>query len=52
MHRGRRGRLSSLFLRRSTSGVVLRHWEFVRPVGGMDLKKYSILVFGRCKKIP
>ena len=34
MHRGRRGRLSSLFLRRSASGGALRHQEGVRPAEG------------------
>ena len=42
MHRGGRGRLSSLFLQRS-SGGALRHQEGVRPAaGGMDPQKHSV----------
>ena len=42
MHRGGRGRLSSLFLQRSTSGGALGHREGVRPTaGGMDPQKHS-----------
>ena len=44
MHRGRRGRLSLLFLQRSASGGALRHREGVRPAGGMHPQKHS----GRC----
>ena len=52
VHRGGRGRLSSLFLRRSASGGALWHQEGVRPAGGMDLQKHSISfwVFSRCKQ--
>ena len=42
MHRGGRGRLSSLFLLRSASGGALWHWEGVRPAGGMDPQKHSL----------
>ena len=43
MHRGGRGRLSSLFLRRSASGGALRHWEGVRPTaGGMAQQMHSV----------
>ena len=43
MHRGGRGRLSSLFLQRSASGGTLRHWEGVTTTaGGMDLQKHSL----------
>ena len=53
MHRGGRGRLSSLFLRRSTSGGALRHREGVRPAaGGMDPQKYSVGCFCGAGKFP
>ena len=43
MHRGGRGRLSLLFLRRSASGGALRHREGVRPAaGGMDPQTHSV----------
>ena len=42
MHRGGRGRLSSLFLWRSTLGGALWHREGVRPAGGMDLQKHRL----------
>ena len=42
VHRGGRGRLSSLFLWISASGWALRHREGVRPAGGMDPQKHSI----------
>ena len=42
MHRGRRGRLSSVFLWRSASGGASGHREGVRPAGGMDLQKHSV----------
>ena len=41
VHRGGRGRLSSLCLRWSTSEEALQHWEGGRPVRGMDLQKHS-----------
>ena len=49
---GRRGRLSSLFLQRSTSGGALRHQEGVRPTGGMDLQKHSIGCLHNTSKFP
>ena len=43
MHRGGRGRLSSLFLRISSLGGALGHREGVRPAaGGMDPQKHSV----------
>ena len=52
MHRGRRGRLSSLFLRRSVSGGALRHREGVRPSGGMDPQKHSVGCLHGASKFP
>ena len=51
MHRGGKGRLSSLFLRRSASRGALQHQEGVRPTGGMDPQKHSF-VFARYKQFP
>ena len=43
MHGVGRGRLSSLFLQRSTLGEALPHREGVRPAArGMDLQKHSV----------
>ena len=42
MHRGGRGRCSSLFLRRSASGGALQHQEGVRPARGMDPQKHRV----------
>ena len=52
MHWGGRGRLSSLFLRRSTSGGALWHWERVRPAGGMDPQKHSFGCLRGASKFP
>ena len=54
VHRGGRGRLSSLFLQRSASGGALQHREGVRPAGGMDPQKHSVerWVFAPCKQVP
>ena len=52
MHRGRRGRLSLLFLGRSASGGAVWHREGVRPAGGMDLQKQGHWVFALCKQVP
>ena len=53
MHRGRRGRLSSLFLQRSASGGVLWHREGVRPAtGGMDPQKHSVGCLRGASKFP
>ena len=52
MHRGRRGRLSSLFLWRSASGGALWHREGVRPTGGMNPQKHSILCLRGASKFP
>ena len=52
MHRDERGRLSSLFLRRSTLGGALRHQEGVRPAGGMDPQKHSVGCWRAASKFP
>ena len=52
MHRLGRGRLSSLFLQRSASGVALWHWEGVRPAGGMNLQKDSVGCLHSASKFP
>ena len=52
MHGGGRGRLSSLFLGRSTSGVALQHWEGVRPARGMDPQKHSVGCLRGASKFP
>ena len=52
MHRGGRGRLSSLFLWRSASGGALQHWEGARPAGGMDLQKHSVGCLRGASKFP
>ena len=51
MHSSGRGRLSSLFLQRSTLGGALGHWEGVRPAGGRNLQK-QCWVFARYKQVP
>ena len=51
MHRGGRGRLSSLFLWKSTSGGALLHRERVRTAaGGMDPQKHSLGCLGGASK--
>ena len=52
MHRGGRGRFSSLILWRSASGGALWHWEGVRPAGGMNLQKYSVRCLRGGNKFP
>ena len=52
MHRGGRGRLSSLCLRWSASGGTLWHWAGGRPVGGMDSQKHSIGCLHGASKFP
>ena len=56
MHWGGRGRLSSLFLRRSTSGGALWHREAVRPASGgmgpMDPQKHSVGCLHGASKFP
>ena len=42
MHRGRRGRLSSICLWWSPAGGALQHQEGGRPVGGLDPQKHSV----------
>ena len=42
VHRGGRGRLSSLFLPRSASGGALQHQKGVRPARGMDPQKHRV----------
>ena len=49
---GLRGRLSSLFLQRSTSVGSLGHREGVRPAGGIDLQKHSIGCLCGASKFP
>ena len=54
MHGGGRGRLSSLFLRRSTPGGALRHLEGVRPATarGVDPQKHSVGCLPWCRQVP
>ena len=53
VHRGRRGRLSSLFLQRSASGGVLCHREGVRPAaGGVTPQKHSVGCLSGASKFP
>ena len=53
MHGGRRGRLSSLFLRRSISGGVLWHQEGVRPAArGLTPQKHSVGCLSGASKFP
>ena len=52
MHRGGRGRLSSLFLWRSALGGALRHREGLRPAGRMDPQKHSVGCLRGASKFP
>ena len=52
MHGGGRGRLSSLFLQRSTSGGALWHQVRVRPVRGMDPQKHSFRCLRGARQFP
>ena len=50
MHRGRRGRLSSLCCRWSLAGGALQQQEGGRPVGGMDPQKHNLGCFRGASK--
>ena len=52
MHRGGRGRLSSLFLRRYALGGALGPQEGVRPAGGSDRQKHSVGCLCGASKFP
>ena len=52
MHRGGRGRLSSLFLWRSALGGALQHQEGVRPAGGMHPQKHRVGCLPGASKFP